>query len=208
VYKYLEDPYGLNVDLSNGGLGDIYLQLTRKMGPIGATAVTAAVGLPTGRWDTAYKMKYLRQHQQLGFGKAAATLTIDHTIDEIWGLTVVGTSGAWRGGENSLGNYRAPSGSVYAYTGFYLGPLVPALGVSATGFTGHDRDRTEDENSGLYVFSANASLEWATDWFAILLGGSLPYQYDGIWKDSQGAPKNPWGLGQWTVGLGISLAPF
>src|SRR4051812_10348393 len=42
VYKYLRDPYGLNVDLSNSGLGDVYLQATRKLGAINDTLLTAA----------------------------------------------------------------------------------------------------------------------------------------------------------------------
>jgi len=74
VYKYLRDPYGLNIDLSNSGLGDIYLQATRRLGAINDTLLTAAVGLPTGTWNQTYKNTPLRQHQQLGFGKVAGSL--------------------------------------------------------------------------------------------------------------------------------------
>jgi hypothetical protein len=207
VYKYMRDPYGLNVDLSNSGLGDVFLQVTRKLGTINDTLVTAAVGLPTGKWDQQYKNDYLRQHQQLGFGKPAFALTIDHTMDEIWGKIVVGGSGTWRGGENKIANYRAPSASTYAFVGYFLGPLVPAMGLSLTGFTGHDRDRSQPENSGLYLISPTFSLEWSTDWIAVLAGASFPYQYDGI-HELDGARKSPWGWGAYTVTLGVAFAPF
>jgi hypothetical protein len=208
VYKYMRDPYSLNVDLSNGGLGDVFVQLTRKFGTIHDTIVTAAVGLPTGKYDQQYKMSYLRQHQQLGFGRVAGSLLIDHNIDEIWGMINTGITGSWRGGENKLGNYRAASASTYAFAGYFLGPLVPSLGVAVTGFAGHDRDRTEPENSGLVVFAPTASLEWSTDWVALLVGGSLPYQYDGVRHTAEGAPRNPWGFGAWSVTLGMSFSPF
>jgi hypothetical protein len=208
VYKYMRDPYRINVDLSNSGLGDIFLQATRKFGTINDTSVTAAVGFPTGTYDQQYKMLYLRQHQQLGFGRTAASLTIDHTMDEIWGLFVLGAVGSYRGGQNKLENYRAPSASTYGFVGWYLGPVVPSLGLSLTGFSGHDRDRSEDENTGLYLAAPTASLEWSTDWIAFLLGASFPYQYDGIKQDSNGAPKSPWGWGPWTVTLGVAFAPF
>jgi hypothetical protein len=208
VYKYMRDPYGLNVDLSNGGIGDIFAQITRKFGTINDTQVTAAVGFPTGTWNQQYKNTYLRQHQQLGFGKYAASLTIDHTMDEIWGLFVVGANGNYRGGQNKLENYRAPSASTYAFVGYYLGPLVPSMGLSLTAFAGHDRDRSDPENTGLYLAAPTFSLEWSTDWIAFLAGASFPYQYDGINQDANGGPKSPWGWGPWTVTLGVAFAPF
>jgi hypothetical protein len=208
VYKYMRDPYGLNIDLSNGGLGDVFVQMTHKLGTIHDTLVTAALGLPTGKHDQIYKMQYLRQHQQLGFGKVAGSLTVDHNIDETWGLVVVGASGAWRGGKNDLANYRAPSGSAYTFAGYFLGPLVPSLGLSVTGFTAHDRDRDSEENTGLFVVAPTASLEWSTDWVAVLLGASLPYQYDGVRQTAEGAPRSPWNFGAWSVTLGLSFSPF
>jgi hypothetical protein len=207
VYKYLNDPYGTNVDLSNGGWGDVNLQVTRKLGPINATMLTATVGLPTGQYDARYKMKLLRQHQQLGFGKATAALSLDHTMDELWGQTVLGGVASWRGGENAISNYRAPSASLYGYTGYFLGPFFPAMGLSLTGFTAHDRDQDQDENTGLGSAAANVSIEWSTTWIALQLGASFPYQYDGITVDSNGRPKSPWGWGPWIVALGVQIAP-
>ena len=55
VYKYLRDPYGLNVDLSNSGLGDVNLQAMRRYGAINDTLFTLSLGLPTGKYDQLYK---------------------------------------------------------------------------------------------------------------------------------------------------------
>jgi len=208
LYKYLVDPYNLNLDISNSGFGDVSLQVTRKLGPINATSLTASLGLPTGTHDVAYKMHYLRQNQQLGIGRVTGSLTLDHTMDQMWGLIVVGAVASWRGGENELGNYRAPSATGYGYAGWFVGPFVPAVGLSLTGFTGHDRDQTEDEYSPLFSFGPSLSLEWSSDVVALLVGGSLPYQYDGIDKDTEGRPRSMWGFGQWVVALGVSVAPF
>jgi hypothetical protein len=208
VYKYLRDPYQLNVDLSNSGLGDMSFQVTRQLGPIGATALTAIVGVPTGAWDTTFRNSPLPQHQQLGFGKPTAALTLDHTMDRTWGLVVLGGAGSWRGGQNHWESYRAASGSAYTYAGLYLGAFVPTVGFSTTGFLGHDRDRSQPENSGILVMAANVSLEWSTDWIAILAGASLPYQYDAVLKDSEGFARNPWRWGQWVLGLGVTVSPF
>jgi hypothetical protein len=207
VYKYLDDPFGTGVDLSNGGWGDMSVQITHKLGPINATQVTAILGLPTANFQDRYKMKLLRQHQQLGFGKVTGALAVDHTMDQLWGMAVLGGVASWRGGENSISNYRAPSASGYGFVGYFLGPFVPALGLSATGFAAHDRDQSEDENTGLFSAAANVSIEWSTSWIAMQVGGSLPYQYDGIFKDANGVAKSPWGWGAWVVALGISVAP-
>jgi hypothetical protein len=208
VLKYMINPLENGADLSNTGVGDISVQLTRKLGAIGATALTLIAGLPTGQYNGEYRMRILNQTQQRGFGKPTAAVTLDHTSDEIWGLTVVGATGTWRGGENDLNDYRAPTASTYGYLGYYLGPLVPALGVSLTGATGHDRDKTTPMLTPLYSAAANVSLEWSTDWLAVLVGASVPYQYDGQYKDTEGRPRNPWGWGAWVVGLGFSVSPL
>ncbi len=208
VYKYLRDPYQLDIDLSNGGLGDTSLQVTREMGPIAASALTATVGLPTGKSDTRFRNTLLRQHQQLGFGRLTGSLALDHTLEKTWGLVALGGLAAYRGGENELGNYRTASGSSYAFAGVYLGPFVPSFGLATTFFGGYDRDRTEEENSALFVVAANASIEWSTDWIAVLVGASLPYQYDAVFKNSEGLPKSPWRWGQWVLGFGVTVAPF
>jgi hypothetical protein len=62
--------------------------------------------------------------------------------------------------------------------------------------------------TGLYSAAANFSLEWSTDWVAVLAGASVPYQYDGVFETTEGAPRSPWGWAPWVVGMGVSFSPF
>jgi hypothetical protein len=197
LYKYYSNYLQVRppVSISNSGLGDINAYVTRRLGPINATSITAALGFPTGTHDAQYKFDYLTQDKQLGLGNFTGSLMIDHTIDESWGLIVLGGLGAYRGGRNDLGSYRAPTGTLYSYAGYFLGPLVPALGVSVTGFTGKDQDRGIDQDLPLVLIAGNASIEWSTDWIAILAGVSFPFSTD--------AQLQPW-----LVALGVSVSPF
>lgn len=218
VYKYFDDPFmtynpqnvpptpALNV--SNAGLGDISLQGTRRFGSINNNALTLSIGLPTGTYTAAYPgYRPLGQQRQLGFGKVTGAAIYDHTFDQIWGVIVLGGVAAYRGGENHpLENYRAPSATAYGYSGYFWGPLVPAFGLQLTGFQRHDRDQTQNENSALFVASANFSLEWSTDWIAVMAGVQFPYQYVG--PNSGGTPVPQWGWGSRLVALGVSLSPF
>jgi hypothetical protein len=215
VYKYLDDPLHFApsvpaVNYSNGGLGDITLMATRRFGRINDTSLTGTVGLPTGKWDATYTPggTYLSQSAQLGFGKPTAALILDHTMDQVWGLVVVGGLAAWRGGENKLDSYRAPMASMYTYTGYFLGPFVPSVGLIASGFKGHDIDVNAEQATPLFSVAAQAGIEWSSDWMAILIAGTLPYKYDGIYMDASGLPRSPWGFMPWTVALGVSVAPF
>jgi hypothetical protein len=198
LYKYYRDYFDLDppVDMSNGGLGDINLMLTRRLGPIGATAVTLSVGLPTGPHDAEFRNDVLSQEKQLGLGRATGALTVDHTFDEIWGLMVIGGNFSYRGGENELGSFRAPMGSLYAYGGYFVGPFVPALGLSYSHAFGPDRDRGLEQETALNIAAANASIEWSNDYLALLAGGSLPYS---LFEFEQ----QPW-----IVALGLSISPF
>ena len=102
---------------------------------------------------------------------------------------------SYPGRANQLENFRAPSGTVYSYAGYLLGPVVPAIGVSATAFWGADRDRgLASDDRPPWMLAANASLEWSTDWVALLVGASLPYHVSG--------------LQPWTAGVGLALSPF
>ena len=196
LYKYYRDYAQLPVDVSNAGIGDVNLLLTRRLGPINATSLTASIGLPTGAYDAQYKMSYLTQEKQLGLGRVTASLMLDHTLDQTWGLIVLGGSASYRGGENELANYRAPAAGLWAYGGYFLGPFVPALGISANHFFGHDRDRTLDQDSSLTTINGNVSLEWSSDYVAILAGASLPYTVPGF------------SLDPWVVALGFTFSPF
>ncbi len=216
VYKYLVDPTHIGgsgvpaLDYTNSGIGDISLVGTRKLGQINSLLLTAIIGFPTGVYDARFTPggTPINQSQQIGFGEPTGSLILDQTLDQVWGLVVVGGAAAWRGGENKVSNYRAPSGTVYGYAGYFLGPLVPAFGLSATGFTGHDKDQDAAQTTPLFSVAGNFSLEWSTDWIALLVAASVPYGYDGIDKDENGQPRSTWRLQPWTVSLGIAVAPF
>jgi hypothetical protein len=216
VYKYLVDPTHLGgsgvpaVDYSNSGLGDINILATRKLGRTNSLALTGVVGIPTGVYDARFTAggTPINQSQQIGFGEPTASLILDKNLDQMWGLIVLGGAAAWRGGENRIHNYRAPSGTLYGYAGYFLGPLVPAFGLSVTGFTGHDRDQDSQQTTPLFSTAANLSIEWSTPWIALLIAASVPYGYDGVTHDENGLPRSTWRLLPWTLSFGIAAAPF
>jgi hypothetical protein len=209
LHKRYNDYLGLPTDISNSGVGDVNALLTRRFGRINSTSLTAAVGFPTGTHDARYKGDLLTQEKQLGLGRFTGSLMLDHTLDESWGVIVLGGLAAYRGGTNELGNYRAPTGSLYAFTGYFLGPFVPSFGVSFTGFTGPDRDRGIEQDVPLTLVAANASLEWSTDWIAIMAGVSVPYALTGVTQDTEAiTPTKVTGFQPWVAAFGISVSPF
>ena len=210
LYKYYRDYYGLAVDISNAGIGDISGFITRKFGEINDTALTLSVGAPTGVYDAKYKNDYLTQEKQLGAGMVSGGLTLDHTMDQQWGLMVLGGSFGYRGGQNKLGNYRAPVANVYGYCGYFAGPFVPSLGLTLQSFLGVDRDRGLDQEERLMSATGTVAMEWSTDSLALIAGFSLPF---GWYKPTAAAageknPLAPYGLQPWTVALGLSVSPF
>jgi hypothetical protein len=196
VYRYLRDPYALGFDVSNKGPGDLNVLVTRKLGPINATTATLFLGLPTGASTARVKNQLLFQDKQLGLGKPTATLSLEHTLDELWGMVVMGGALGYRGGENEFHSARPPSASVYAYSGYMLGPFVPAAGLSLSGQAGKDRNLGQDQDTPLFNVSFNGSVEWSTDWVAVLVGLSLPYDL------------RSFGSQPWTVSLGFTVSPF
>ena len=210
LYKRYNDYMGLPLDISNTGLGDINLLGTFRFGPINASSLTLSVGLPTGTHDATYRMDLLTQEKQLGLGRVTGTLTFDHTIDETWGILVLGGLASWRGGENELHNYRSPFASAYAYAGYFMGPFVPAFGLSFSGFLKPDRDRGINQDVPLLLVAPNVSVEWSTDWLAVLLGLSLPIGLYGEKSEVEGLQTGPGttGIQPWTVALGVSVSPF
>jgi hypothetical protein len=209
LYKRYNDYLGLPTDISNSGVGDVNLLVTRKFGRINSTAVTASLGFPTGTHDATYKTDLLTQEKQLGLGKFTGTLTLDHSIDEGWGIVVLGGSAAWRGGRNELGSYRSPTGGLYGYIGYYLGPFVPVLGASFAGFLKPDEDRGAVQNVPLTMVAGNASVEWSSAYVAILAGVSVPYAFTSTPNDQLVAGVKPaTGLQPWMVAVGISVSPF
>jgi hypothetical protein len=193
LYKWIDDPLQVRIDYSNQGLGDVNGLVTWKLGA--RDGITRAVGIPTGTHDAGTGGYLFPQDRQLGAGKVSASVMLDHTFDNLWGPAVVGLVGSYPGGENALKNFRSPSATAYGYVGYLLGPFVPALGISGTTYQDADRDvgLPSDARSNAMV-AGNASLEWSTDWLAILAGVSLPY--------------SPRGLEPWTAGIGFAVAPF
>jgi hypothetical protein len=210
LYKYYRDYYGLPLDISNSGFGDVSALVTRRFGEINDTALTLSLGIPTGVHDGKYRNDYLTQEKQLGAGELSGGLALEHTLDRDWGVAVFGASASYRGGENDLGNYRAPVASAYGYGGYFLGPWVPSLGLTMQRFLGVDRDRGLDQQVQLMSVTATLALEWSTDWIAILAGASLPYGWEGSASPDGAAENTLLGAGfqPWTVSVGMSVSPF
>ncbi|HEY0710159.1 MAG TPA: hypothetical protein VGG33_25335 [Polyangia bacterium] len=204
LYKFMNDPYQVRVDLANKGPGDVAFLLSRKLGDANAWKATLSVGAPTGTNDVAFRTQLLPQDRQLGLGKPTAALIVDHIIDNLWGPIVLGGTLTWRGGENDKGSYRAPSGSLYGYVGPHIGPFTPAAGVSVTGYAGKDRDLGEPQALPRVSLAPSLSLEWAGDAVALLIGASLPY--DVAVESSTVAKTNRWGA--WVVAVGAAFALF
>jgi hypothetical protein len=215
VYKYYFDylvlPGEPSVDMSNAGIADINLLGTFRFGPINDNSLTLSIGLPTGTHDARFRGDLLTQEKQLGIGLVTGALTYDHTFDETWGLIVLGGLASWRGGKNSLGNYRAPMTSVYGYAGYFMGPFVPALGVTLTGFLKPDRNLGDEQDVPLVLLGPNASIEWSNDVIAILLGVSVPF---GLYAKKTtveaipGSQPSSTGIQPWTAAIGVSVSPF
>jgi len=204
LYKFIRDPYGLGINLQNQGLGDVNLLGTAHLGRINDWIATVLVGLPTGTHTVMFRNVTLPQDQQMGLGEPTATAIVDHPIDKDWGLILLGGAASWRGGRNELQSYRAPSASLYGYVAYTIGPFMPALGLSATGFTAHDESQAVVQATPLFSAAATASVEWASDSVAVLVGASLPYGY----TDSVNGAPPTWAVGAWLVGAGVAVAPF
>jgi hypothetical protein len=195
VYKYVRNPVGLGFDAVNRGLGDINALVTRRLGEINDTTVTLSIGFPTGTYDVGLDGgSPFTQDKQLGAGKFSGTALVDHTIDNIWGASVLGAVLSYPGGENAIQNYRSPSATAYAFVSYLLGPFVPAAGVSATRYWDHDRDRNLPSGRPMTMAAVNTSIEWSNAYVALLAGFSQPFSLNG---------REPW-----TAGLGLSVAPF
>ncbi|RYZ10249.1 MAG: hypothetical protein EOO73_01340 [Myxococcales bacterium] len=210
LYKYYRSYKALPVDVSNAGVGDTSAFVTRKFGEIKATALTLTVGFPTGTYKAAYKNDYLSQEKQLGIGRLTGSLSLDHTMDEQWGVIVVGAAGGYRGGKNALGNYRAPFANAYGYIGYFTGPFVPSLGLTLQRYFGVDRDRGLEQQMRLMLLTAQAAIEWSTDTVAVLGGVSVPFGWEAGAPAPGGAVATAQGPGfqPWTVGVGLTLSPF
>ena len=94
-------------------MGDISFLLTRRFGRINDTSLTEFSVSPTGKWDatcpTGRSLPQPERAARLSAARRALSSSIAR-IDQVWGVAVVGAvSQAWRGGENKLNSYRAPT---------------------------------------------------------------------------------------------------
>jgi hypothetical protein len=205
VWKWFPNPVG-NGPLWNAGLGDMNLLATRKLGSDNSSSLTGLLFLPTGTYNATYGGSALTPDQQLGFGRVTGSLIFDHTFDQDWGLVLVGAAANYRGGKNSVHNTRYPSATAYAYTGYMLGPLYPAAGINVLAQQHQDTrgDFGENVDTPVLQAAAQASLEWANPYFAILGGVFLPYSILQPDWQTYGRLK----LQSWMVALNISVSPF
>ena len=202
LYKYMNDPYALGVDLANKGPGDVSASISHFMGATRNWLVSASVGIPTGVHNQLFRMaEMLPQDRQLGLGKPSAQLVVDHVTDELWGVWVVGSSLSWRGAKNEFGSSRAPAGSVYGHAAYLLGAFAPSIGLTMTGFAGKDFDRLQEQAMPLAVVAPSVSLEWSADWIAFLANVTAPYEY-GV---RSGTVKSHNRLGNWMFTLGSAF---
>ncbi len=204
LYKVYKNFGGLPGDVTNSGVGDMALVGSYKLGPINATTVTAKLGLPTGTWNASYMGTVFTPDQQLGFGKVTGGLILEHTFDQTWGVVLVGGSANYRGGNNGIA-YRGPGAVAYGFAGYFLGPLVPAVGVQIAGLKTQDTRGAFGENldSPVLTSAINASIEWSTDYVAVLLGTSIPLALQDTWGKSGKFAVQPY-----ILGLGVSVSPF
>jgi hypothetical protein len=220
LYKHYNDFLGLG-PVTNAGIGDTNVFLSRKVGTDNSTSLTLIGGMPTGTYRAEYMGTPLTPDQQLGFGRLTASLQVEHTFDQDWGLILTGGSLNYRGGQQSdkylfffnapsQHNYRSPSASLYAYTGYFWGPLVPAAGAVLTGYRRQDTrgDFGETLDAPVATAAVHGSIEWSNTYVAILAGVYVPFAIRGT--DWQTPPLANGGryLQPWTVALGVSTSPF
>lgn len=166
------------------GLGDMGLDVGRKLGIANTSLVALGVSFPTGSFDSARAGGEVPFRSELGTGVMGASLSFEHTIDRTWGLWILGASGNYGGWENSVGDQRASSLTGFAHVGFLLGPFVPSLGLSVTGkFTkdkAQEHSGEEIPDQSMLLFPVNLSIEWSSDYLALLASSSLQLSTDGL----------------------------
>jgi hypothetical protein len=179
------------------GFGDVSLEASRKIGISGAHRFAIIGNVPTGAHDAVRQGIVLPQHLQLGSGVLGATGQYQYTRDRDWGLMLLGGTINYGGWENSSGDRRAPSATASANLGYLLGPLVPSAGLTLFGKPAHDRERGADKAESrdpLFMVIPSVGFEWASDYVALYLAGTLGLSHHGVEST--------------TVGLGISSSLF
>jgi hypothetical protein len=178
------------------GFGDLSVELSCKLGPIAAHQVMLLASVPTGSWDAVREGVVLPQHLQLGSGVPGLTGQYQYTQDHDWGLALFGATASYAGWQNDLGDYRAPSATIFGHVGYLLGPWVPSLGLTLFGKIQHDRERGAPRafSDPLVMLVPSVGLEWSTDWIAVLPAATIGLSPDGFESLS--------------VGIGVSSSLF
>jgi hypothetical protein len=201
LYKYMNDPYAVGIDLANKGPGDISASVTHAFGDTRNWLVSAVAGIPTGNFNREFRTQMLPQDRQLGLGMPSAQLVVDHVADELWGVAVLGTSLSWRGAENEFGSSRAPAASVYGHVAYLVGAFAPSVGLTLTGFAGYDKDTLQEQAMPMAVVSPSMSLEWSADSIAVLASVTTPYEYN----VRNSMVRNGNRMGNWMFTLGTAF---
>lgn len=193
---------------SLAGFGDLSFDVTRKLGIANASSLTLTVTAPTGVHDAIRQGEVMPLRSQLGPGVPTATLSFEHTFDTTWGLIIAGSSvssGSWGQEitiETSLPNYpsggdlRGASVSGWSHFGFIVGPFMPSVGVTVVGKIQKDVERGEAMNQPWVMVPLSASLEWSSDYVAILATAQAPLNIHSKIFDN------------WMVGLGVKTSVF
>lgn len=178
------------------GWGDISFDVTYKLGLTNSSRLTLAVATPTGAHNSVRQGVVMPQQAQLGAGNFSGSLTFEHSADKMWGMLLTGVSASYGGGENSIGDYRAPGVSAYLYGGYLLGPFVPSVGISFSLKAERDRERRIVlADQSLATAALSLGVEWASDYIAVLLAASANMSLDN-------------GVESWTLGLGGTTSLF
>ena len=90
------------------------LEVSRKLGAVGAHELSLIASVPTGSSDAVRQGVVLPQHLQLGSGVPGLSAQYQHTRDRDWGLTILGGALSYGGWENGIGDWRAPSATAFA----------------------------------------------------------------------------------------------
>lgn len=183
------------------GFGDVGLEVTRKLGITNAHSLTLSASFPSGAHDAVRHGVVLPQRMQLGNGTVSAGMIYEHTRDAVWGIMIFGGNLFYNGWENQIaesvsgGDFRGPTASAYMHLGYILGPFVPSAGLTVTGRFMDDRERGIGIGAPWAMIVPNLTIEWSSDWVALLLSASLPLSFEN-------------GIENWLVGVGVQTSLF
>ncbi len=193
---------------SLAGFGDLSFDVTRKLGITNSSALTLTVTAPTGAHDAIRQGEVMPLRSQLGPGVPTATLAFEHTFDKTWGLILVGgsvSSGSWgqeidietsRPSYPAGGDMRGASVTGWSHFGFIAGPFMPSVGLTVIGKMQKDVERGEVMDQPWVLVPLSASLEWSSDYLAVLATAQAPLNVQSKVFDS------------WMVGLGVKASLF